>query len=106
NLDCVLISLLRPFDAMTRHEFGSIDPKETSYSHAQSMMSTIWTFRALYTLRHEFFNVQLFAVAAFRVLFDFDSDPFRLQTFIRACQALSEMSERFTVARDVMASLQ
>ncbi|KAK4246074.1 hypothetical protein C7999DRAFT_42466 [Corynascus novoguineensis] len=79
NLDCVLISLLRPFDAMTRHEFGSIDPKETSYSHAQSMMSTVWMFRALYTVRHE---------------------------FIRACQALSEMSERFTVARDVMAPLQ
>lgn len=69
-------------------------------------MSTIWTFRALYTVRHEFYNTQLFSVAAFRTLFDFESSPTRLQTFMRACQALSELSERFTVARDVMASLQ
>ncbi|KAL2139972.1 hypothetical protein VTI28DRAFT_4449 [Corynascus sepedonium] len=106
NLDCVLISLLQPFDTLTQQEFGSINPMETSYSHAQSMMSTIWTFRALYTVRHEFYNTQLFSVAAFRTLFDFESSSIRLQTFLRACQALSELSERFTVARDVMASLQ
>lgn len=69
-------------------------------------MSTLWAFRALYTVRHEFFNAQLCSIAAFRVLFDLESSPFQLQTFIRACQALYELGERFPIAGDVLASLQ
>lgn len=105
HVDLVLISLLRPFDS-TREHFGPFDPKAISYPHAHNMMSMIWTYRTLYTIQHEYFNSQLFSVAAFRVSFDPEFSPLQLQTFIRACQGLYELSKQHPVARDVLASLQ
>lgn len=106
NLDMVLISLIRPFEDMSREEFGVVDPKIASSSHAHSAVSTVWRFRTLYTLRHEYFNTQVLSIAAFRVLFDLESSPIQLQTFIKAIQGLTELSERYPVARDVLASIQ
>ncbi|KAK0614518.1 hypothetical protein B0T14DRAFT_570449 [Immersiella caudata] len=36
----VLLHLFRPFDGLTSAQFGGIDPKSTSYTHAHSVMST------------------------------------------------------------------
>ncbi|PHH80039.1 hypothetical protein CDD80_3028 [Ophiocordyceps camponoti-rufipedis] len=104
--DDIIITLLRPFDNFSKERFGGIDPKATSLAHASNLMGTIWTFRALYTARNEFWLTHLLAVCAFRVVFDLDSGPIQLDTFLKACQALNELGERFHIARDSLASLQ
>ncbi|KAJ6444887.1 iron sulfur cluster assembly protein [Purpureocillium lavendulum] len=71
-----------------------------------NMMGTIWTFRALYTVRNEFWFAHLLAVCAFRVLYDLDSGPIQVDTFVKACQALYELGGRFHIARDALSSLQ
>ncbi|KAH6613171.1 hypothetical protein C7974DRAFT_380888 [Boeremia exigua] len=106
NFDVVLISILSPFDAIKESLFGSLDARSISYYHANSIMSKLWTFRALYTLQHEFWNIQLCSLCAFRVLFDLDFGSLQLDTFTKACQGLYEMTERFPLARNVLASLQ
>lgn len=69
-------------------------------------MSKIWTFRALYTLQHESWCIQLCSLCAFRVLFDLDFGAMQMDTFTSACQGLHELSERFPLARDTLASIQ
>jgi hypothetical protein len=101
-----LISILSPFDATKESIFGSLDARSISYYHASSIMSKLWTFRAFYTLQHEFWNIQLCSLCAFRVLFDLDFGSLQLDTFTKACQGLYEMTERFPLARNVLASLQ
>ncbi|RKK26441.1 hypothetical protein BFJ67_g16650 [Fusarium oxysporum f. sp. cepae] len=49
NFDLILMSILRPFDDIAKDQFGGLDPKATSQFYASHIMSTIWTFRALYT---------------------------------------------------------
>ncbi|XPS79748.1 hypothetical protein M3J09_011720 [Ascochyta lentis] len=106
NFHIVLLSILSPFDDMTEEQFGSFNPKATSYHHASSLMSIVWTFRSLYTVQHEFWLIQVCSVCAFRVVFDLSFSIMQLETFTRACQALHEMSERFPLARDILASIQ
>jgi hypothetical protein len=100
-----VIALLRPFDKLTAAQFGGMDPKSTSLSHANSMMGTIWSFRALYTTRYEFWFAHLLAVCAFRVIFDLESGLVQVDTFAKACQALYELSDRFNIARDTMGAI-
>lgn len=69
-------------------------------------MSTLWTYRALYSIGNEFWLCQLLSAAAFRVLHDLDSGPIQVDTFIKACQGLNELSGRFNLARDVLSSIQ
>jgi hypothetical protein len=105
-MDDVTIFLLRPFDSFTKAEFGGIDAKQTSFAHTNNLINTIWTFRALYTVRHEFWLTHLFLVCAFRVLYDLSEEPIRLDTFVKACQGLHELSERFNIAKDALSALQ
>ncbi|SPJ78507.1 related to pathway-specific regulatory protein nit-4 [Fusarium torulosum] len=103
--DLIIISMLRPFDGLSKEEFGPFDPVTTSYAHASNAISAIWHFRALYTLRNEYRMIQASAVCAFRVLFDIQSSPIQLETFVKACQALAELGESFPVAKDVILSI-
>lgn len=75
-------------------------------AHASNLMNTIWTFRALYTVRYEFWLAHLLAVCAFRMVFVVNLEPARLDTFVKACQGLYELGERFGIARDVLDSVQ
>lgn len=87
---------------MNMKEFGPVEPTMTSFTHASNAMSTTWTFRALYTLRLEYWMIQSRAFCAFLVLFDLDSSPIQVETFIKACRALSELGETYTTANDVL----
>lgn len=99
------MSVLRPFDDIAKEQFGGLDPKAISQFHASHIMSTIWTFRALYTVRHEFWHTLPCSVCAFRVVDDLNSGPMQAETFMRACQVLNEMMERFRLPADVLSSL-
>ncbi|KAF4980369.1 hypothetical protein FZEAL_3599 [Fusarium zealandicum] len=106
NVDLIIISILRPFEGFSKQEFGPFDPMTMSYAHTSNAMSTMWYFRALYTLRNEHWLIQACSVCAFRVLFDIDSSPIQLETFTKALRALMELSEAFPVAKDVLLSVE
>lgn len=99
------MSVLRPFYDVAKDQFGGLDPKATSQFYASHIMSTIWTFRALYTVRHEFLHTLPCSVCAFRVVDDRNSGPMQVETFMKACQLLNEMMERFRLPVDVLAFL-
>jgi hypothetical protein len=77
-----------------------------SYAHATNAMSTIWQFRALYTLRNENWIIQAASVCAFKVLFALQESPIHLETFIKACRALMEVAVAFPVAEEVICSIE
>ncbi|GKU11290.1 hypothetical protein FLAG1_11432 [Fusarium langsethiae] len=54
----LITSLLRPFDGLTKNEFGPFDPVIMSYAHASNAVWIIWHFRALYTLHNEHCMIQ------------------------------------------------
>ncbi|EXM15838.1 hypothetical protein FoTM2_016920 [Fusarium oxysporum f. sp. vasinfectum] len=104
--ELIIISMLRPFDGLSKEEFGPFDPVTASYAHASNAISPIWHFRALYTLRNEHWMIQASSVCAFRVLLAIESSPIQLETFVKACQALAELGESFPVAKDVILSIE
>jgi hypothetical protein len=67
-------------------------------AHAGNLINTIWTFRALYTVRYEFWLTHLLAVCAYRVVFVLQVEPVRIDTFVKACQGLHELGERLGIA--------
>lgn len=77
-----------------------------SHSYASHAMSTLWTYRSLYTVCHEFWLTHACSVCAFRVLDALETDLVGIETFIKATRILHEMSERFPLSRHVLASLQ
>jgi hypothetical protein len=98
--------MFRPFDGLSKEEFGPFDPVTTSYAHASNAISAIWHFRALYTLRNEHWMILASSICAFRVLFDIRVQPDPLETFIKACRALVELGALFPVAKDVILSIE
>ncbi|KAF5019716.1 hypothetical protein F66182_8259 [Fusarium sp. NRRL 66182] len=106
SVDLVAISILRPFEHISKEAFGPFDPCSISYQHACNAMSTIWHFRALYTLRNEYWIIQVASVCAFRVLSAIEASPIQLETFIKACRALMDLGEYFPVAQKVLHSIE
>ncbi|KAF4456745.1 hypothetical protein F53441_1181 [Fusarium austroafricanum] len=106
SADLVAISVLQPFDNIPKSIFGPFHPRLTSYAHATNAMSTIWHFRALYTLRNEHWLIQASSVCAFKVLFAIEESPIQLETFIKACRVLIELREAFPVAEEVLYSIE
>ncbi|KAF5703908.1 hypothetical protein FMUND_12805 [Fusarium mundagurra] len=104
--ELIIISMLRPFEGLSKEDFGPFDPVTTSYAHASNAISAIWHFRALYTLRNEHWMIQASSVCAFRVLLAIESSPIQLETFVKACQALAELGKSFPVAKDVILSIE
>ncbi|KAJ4118707.1 hypothetical protein NW768_010767 [Fusarium equiseti] len=106
SVDLVAVSVLQPFDSVPKTTFGPFNPRSMTYAHATNAMSTIWHFRALYTLRNEHWLIQASCVCAFRILFAIEESPIQLETFIKACRALIELSEAFPVAEKVLYSIE
>ncbi|KAG7424683.1 Nitrogen assimilation transcription factor nit-4 [Fusarium oxysporum f. sp. raphani] len=105
NVELLIMSVLRPFDGLTKEEFGPFDPVTISYAHASNAMWVVWHFRALYTLRNEHWIIQAASICAFRVLFGIETSTIQLETFAKACRALIELSESFPVAKEVILSI-
>ncbi|KAF5609878.1 pathway-specific regulatory nit-4 [Fusarium subglutinans] len=106
SADLIVISILQPFDHIPKSVFGPFIPRLTSYAHATNAMSTIWHFRALYTIHSEYWLIQACSVCAFKVLFAMEESPIQLETFIKACRALMELREAFPVAEEVIYSIE
>ncbi|KAG9501498.1 hypothetical protein J7337_007187 [Fusarium musae] len=106
SADLVVISVLQPFDHIPKSVFGPFIPRLTSYAHATNAMSTIWHFRALYTIHNEHWLIQACSACAFKVLFAIEESPVQLETFVKACRALMELREAFPVAEEVIYSIE
>jgi hypothetical protein len=105
NAELLIISVLQPFDGLTKEEFGPFDPTTMSYAHASNAMWVIWHFRALYTLRNEHWMIQAASICAFLVLSDIETSTIQLDTFAKACRALIELGQSFPVAKAVILSI-
>ncbi|KAH6949622.1 hypothetical protein DER45DRAFT_606568 [Fusarium avenaceum] len=105
NIELLIISVLRPFEDLTKEEFGPFDPVTMSYVHASNAMWIMWHFRALYTLRNEHYMIQAASICAFRVLFGIEASTIQLETFAKACRALIELGESFPAAKEVILSI-
>ncbi|KAM0300145.1 hypothetical protein ACHAPM_006451 [Fusarium culmorum] len=106
SVDLVAISIIQPFDNVSKSTFGPFNPRSTTYAHATNAMSTIWHFRALYTLRNEHWLIQASTVCAFRVLLVIKESPVQLETFVKACRALLELGDAYPVAEAVRYSIE
>jgi hypothetical protein len=91
------ITMIRMFESMPT-ELEEADPTFRLITHAHSIISTLWTFRALYTLRNEMWCMQGFLSAATSLLFHLQQGSAELDSFVKACQGLFEMSERMPLS--------
>lgn len=65
-------------------------------------MGTIWTFRALTTLRNEYWYIPMLATVAFLTLQEHRVSPMLTETLIKACKCLSEMKSIYPLAADAL----
>jgi hypothetical protein len=105
GVEIMLITILRPFCQLVQDSLNDLNPKQRCYVHASSLMSNIWTFRAFSILRHEYWLVHGLSTAAFVVLQDLDHGPEQLDTLIRACHCLHEMTLTLPLATDCLLAI-
>jgi hypothetical protein len=60
----------------------------------------------MHTLRNEYWLIHSTALCAFRVLYGLNTGYVQIDTFVKCCQALSEMAEAFVVASDTLIYIQ
>ncbi|KAH8646316.1 fungal-specific transcription factor [Xylariales sp. PMI_506] len=105
-VDLMLTAVLRPFCHMTKSEFGRFDPRERYLAHACNLMSSIWTFRAFYQIRFEYWFVHVVGTVAYAMLPEVEGGlPTCVDNLIRACQCLHEMKISLPLATDVLSGI-
>ena len=105
GLEVMFTAVLRPFSHMTREEFGRFDPRERCYSHAASLVSAVWTFRAFFVLRFEYWLNHALGTAAYITINESEHAPIQYDTLVRACQCLHEMRTSLPLATDVLSGI-
>ena len=98
-------AILRPFTHMSREQFGKFDPRDRCYSHANSLISVIWTFRAFSCLRFEYWLCHALGTAGYIVVGGTEDSPIQMDTLLRACQCLHEMRVFLPLATDVLCGI-
>ncbi|KAF7511200.1 hypothetical protein GJ744_005097 [Endocarpon pusillum] len=102
------ISLFRPLqeleDVRMPIEIGS--PRDLCFKHASECMETIWAYRKTFSLRH---SSCIGLLGPYMVVLTLSPQlrdgAHKNEPFIRACQALVELSENFPVAPYILAML-
>lgn len=98
-------AILRPFSHMPKEEFGRFNPRERCCSHASRMMTAIWTYRAFAILRTEYWLIHPISTAALIVIQDLDPGSAEVETLIRACQCLQDMTSTLPLAADCLSTI-
>lgn len=103
--ELVMIRLLSPLAAKFPNErFADSTAGVLRTSSNFSMINTVWTFRSHYSLKHEYWLMQVCAAAAMSVLFHLDDGC--VDVFVRACQALHETGEFVRMANKNLTVIQ
>lgn len=100
------IAVLRPYSHMSKEQFGRFDPKQRIMSHANTLMSVIWTFRAFSYIYFEYWLVHALGTVAYVALGEAEETPTQMDILIRACQCLHEMRATLPLATDVLSGIQ
>lgn len=104
-VELLLSDILRPFSHLTKMQFGPFDPKDRCYAHCISLIETIWTFRALSSLRGEYWYIPMLATVAFMTLREHTESPMLTETLVKACKCLHEMSSIYPLASDALSAI-
>lgn len=96
----MLTAILRPFAHLTVQQLIRFDPRERCYQHASGIMTAVWTYRAFAILRYEYWLTYVASHAAYIVLREAADVPMHMDTIIRACQCLKELSISYPIAND------
>lgn len=102
--DSTILKLIEGFSATANLEGQRIDMLRIS--HGTSIMTAIWIFRSLYTVKHEYWAMQGCFAAAMAMLHFLTPGSVQVDTFAKACQALSEMGECLPLARSFLLAVQ
>ncbi|KAJ0364475.1 hypothetical protein COL26b_012503 [Colletotrichum chrysophilum] len=78
-------------------DFDGHDPVSLQILHASSMISNLWIYRGLYTLKHEYWAAEQCSFAV-HVLLPHMTDPAVHDTVAKACCVLHEMGIRSCVS--------
>ncbi|CAI6336051.1 unnamed protein product [Periconia digitata] len=84
SAELMLTAILHPFSQFSQDQFGRFDPRQRCYSHANRMMTAIWTYRAFAILRTEYWLMHLISAAAFIVLDNLQHGSEEVETLVRA----------------------
>ncbi len=103
--ELMLTAILRPFGQMSKQEFGKFNPRERCCSHANRMMTAIWTYRAFAILRTEYWLVHAITTSALIVLQDLEIGSSEVDTLIRAARCLQEMMGTLPLAGDCLSTI-
>lgn len=105
SAEILFTTILRPFCHLTKSQFGSFNPKHRCFSHAISLESVIWTFRACSVLHHEYWLCHAISTAAFITIGEREMSPMQIDTLIKACQCLREMGDTLPIALDCLSAI-
>ncbi|KAI9830707.1 MAG: hypothetical protein M1826_004536 [Phylliscum demangeonii] len=99
QFDAVAIRLLRPFREKPSEGDGTADdPRYLTLGHRCNALSTLWIYRANYTLARGCSIMQGLLTVAFALVFDLRGDDVPDEAFTRVCQALCEVSDYWPIA--------
>ena len=83
----------------------SKDARAERHAHAADLISTMWLFRAYYTLPRSALNVHGCVAAAFGTVFDLEAGGSQTEVFMKACQGLQELGSTFESANAALLAL-
>ncbi|CAF9910355.1 MAG: hypothetical protein GOMPHAMPRED_007061 [Gomphillus americanus] len=99
----LVVFVLRQVAHLNKEEFGTnIDPQPLCYAHANNIISILWTYRTLYTIRYECWAAQPCSLVAFSTIFNLESDIIIYDSFEKVCKILYEISEVYPLALDFL----
>jgi hypothetical protein len=104
-VELIFTFLLRPFATFTKDQFGPFAPRDRCLAHAVQLQSAIWTFRAYAILGHEYWLNSPLTNVAFITIHESASNPTAMETLVKACQCLSEMSELLPLSADCLVAI-
>ncbi|KAK1240310.1 hypothetical protein MKX08_007752 [Trichoderma sp. CBMAI-0020] len=103
--DAVVLKLLEGLRNAPRG-IGGQNLETLRIAHATAIMSGVWIFRSLYALGREYIAIPCCFAAATAVLDYLSPGTVQVDTFIRACQALSEMGALLPLASSFLEMIQ
>ncbi len=105
TFDITLLKLLEPFSQVPFPEPGCPTGATLRFLYGASLMSTIWTYRAAYGIRHDYWLMQGCFAAGNSVADGLVPGSIQVDTFAKACRVLYEAGDRLPLANQLLLSI-
>ncbi|KAH7323183.1 hypothetical protein B0I35DRAFT_477066 [Stachybotrys elegans] len=100
--DSLFLKLVEGLRSIPSTELSGQSLDTLRIAHAASIMAGVWTFRALYSIRREYWAMQGCFAAAVAMLEYLVPGTVQVDTFAKACQALTEIGELLPLANSFL----